>query len=124
MNLFEIEKNKNDLLSLEKQTLHENFWNDQENSTKILSKIDFIKTKVNDFNKIKKQLYDVYEMNELVLKEFDEDLKKEVLVATQKIENELKKLELKTFLSGKYDLNNAIITIHPRSWRYRISRLG
>ena len=58
------------------------------------------------------------------MEEYDEDLKKEVLSNTKTLEKSLEKLELETFLSGKYDLNNAIITIHPRCWWYRISRLG
>ena len=36
-----------------------------------------------------------------------------LLKNTKKIEKELEKLELETLLSGKYDENNAIVTIHP-----------
>ena len=37
----------------------------------------------------------------------------EVLEATKKVEKELNELEIKTLLSGKYDQNNAILTLHP-----------
>lgn len=113
MSLFDIEKSRNELLNLEKETLKDGFWNDSKKSSQILSKIKKIKSKINYFDKIKKELYDVSEMNMMVLEEFDEDLKKDILQSTKKIENDIEKLELETFLSGKYDTNNAIITIHP-----------
>ena len=45
--------------------------------------------------------------------DFDEDLKKEILNNTKLASDKVEKLELQTFLSGKYDKNNAIVTIHP-----------
>ena len=53
------------------------------------------------------------ELTELVELEPDEDVAKDILKNTKKIEKELEKLELETLLSGKYDENNAIVTIHP-----------
>ena len=113
MNLFDIDGSKKELNELEKQTLMDGFWNDSKNSAKILSKIKLLKNKVNYFDKIKKELYDVSEMNEMVLLEFDNDLKKDIILSTHNLEKCLEKLELETFLSEKYDANNAIITIHP-----------
>jgi len=52
-------------------------------------------------------------MTDLVMEEFDEDLKKEILNNTKIVSDKIEKLELQTFLSGKYDKNNAIVTIHP-----------
>lgn len=45
--------------------------------------------------------------------DFDGEIKTEILKNTKNLEKEVEKLEIKTMLSGKYDLNNAIITIHP-----------
>ena len=38
---------------------------------------------------------------------------KEILTTTAQIENDIEKLEISTLLSGKYDNNNAILTLHP-----------
>lgn len=38
---------------------------------------------------------------------------KDLIKATNKIEKEITNLEINTLLSGKYDINNAIITLHP-----------
>lgn len=63
-------------------------------------------------------------MNELLLLEDDESLANDLLNNTTKIDKEIEKLELETLLSGKYDQNNAIITLHPGAGRNRIARLG
>lgn len=52
-------------------------------------------------------------MNELIEIELDEEMAKEVLATTAKLRKEIEKLEIKTLLSGKYDKNNSIITLHP-----------
>ena len=113
MNLFDIDNSNKELSELEKETLNQDFWNDNNYSSKILSKIKKLKDKVNNFTKIKKQLYDVYEMNLMLLSEFDEGLKTDVLNSTKELIKKIEKLELETFLSDKYDINNAIVTIHP-----------
>ena len=43
----------------------------------------------------------------------DDDLAKDILSGTDKLSKDIERLELETYLSGKYDRNNAIITIHP-----------
>ena len=113
MSLFDIENEKEELLKLEKETLNQNFWNDNNVSSKILSKIKKLKDKVNNFDRIKKEVYDAYDLNKLLLDEFDKDLKKDILISTKDLISKVDKLELETFLSNKYDTNNAIITIHP-----------
>ena len=52
-------------------------------------------------------------MTELVNIEADEEISKEIIKGTGKAEKDLEKFEIETLLSGKYDSNNAIVTIHP-----------
>ena len=52
-------------------------------------------------------------MSELLQAEEDEELAKELLKSTYTLEKDIEKLEITTLLSGKYDNNNAILTIHP-----------
>ena len=43
----------------------------------------------------------------------DEEIAKDIIKSTKTLEQEIEKLEIATLLSGKYDVNNAIVTIHP-----------
>lgn len=52
-------------------------------------------------------------MSDLLQVEEDEELAKELLKSTDTLEKNIEKLEITTLLSGKYDNNNAILTIHP-----------
>ena len=52
-------------------------------------------------------------MTELANLEPDEEIEKEIITNTKEIQESLEKFELQTLLSGKYDANNAIVTIHP-----------
>ena len=113
MSLFDITTKKKELQELENKTLEPNFWDDNKESGKVLSKIKSIKDVVLEYSKLYDEISNLQEMTDLVMEEFDEELKKEILQGTKSAENKVEKLELQTFLSGKYDKNNAIITIHP-----------
>ena len=110
---FDVANKEKELAELEKQTTQNEFWSDAENSSKVLKKITSLKNKVNNFKKVKSELDNLIDMNELLQLEEDETLTKELLHNTFELEKEIDKLEITTLLSGKYDINNAIITIHP-----------
>ena len=113
MSPFDISKIEKELEKLENKTLEQNFWTDSKNSKIVLSKIKILKDKKDNFTKIEKELKNLEEMNEMLLVENDESLINDILVGTKKIEKDIENLEIKTLLSGKYDQNNAIITLHP-----------
>ncbi len=113
VNLFDISNLKRQIQDLEKETLQERFWNDNQKSSKILSKIKQLKSKYNSYNNVKKEINNLLELTEMVNLEPDEEIIKDILKSTIGLEKSYKKLELSTLLSGKYDSNNAIITIHP-----------
>lgn len=114
MSLFDISKAEEELNKLEVKTAKPNFWTaNNEETKKVLSEIKKIKSKTNKYREIEKEINDSLELSELVKESFDEELLKEIIKNTKKERKELEKLELQTLLSGKYDENNAIVTIHP-----------
>ena len=113
MNLFDIPKLKTQLSTLEKKTLEPNFWADIKNSTKISEQIKILKDKISKIKNLTNELKNLQELTELLKIEPDEILKKEIITNTKELQKNVEKLEIQTLLSGKYDLNNAIVTIHP-----------
>ncbi len=110
---FDIPKLESDLATLEKQTLEEGFWNDSSKSSTVLSKIKSLKSKCNTYSKLEDELNNLLELTELVNLENDEQMAKDIIKNTSVIQSEFDKFELSTLLSGKYDKNNAIVTLHP-----------
>ena len=110
---FDIANLEKELAQLENQTNQAEFWSDSKNSSKILKKITELKNKVGQFKNVKSDLDNLIEIKNLLLQESDEELEKELEVGVTKLEKEVEKLETSTLLSGKYDINNAIITLHP-----------
>ena len=110
---FDISKLENELKNLEEKTMQEGFWNDQSTSKKVLSEIQSRKSKVNKYNELNEELNNIIELVELIELEQDKSLEKEIISSTKKIAKDIEIFELQTLLSGKYDANNAIVTIHP-----------
>lgn len=113
MNLFDLGAIKNRIEELETKTMQEGFWNDSKASSIILQEMKSLKNKYTKFTKIEEELKNLEELNELLLLEEDKELVKELFIHTRSLEHDLEKFEIETLLSGKYDNNNAIVTLHP-----------
>jgi len=113
VNLFDIASKSNRLKELEETTNQEGFWNDQENSTKVLQEIKLLKDKVTTYNTIVSDLDDLEVLTQMVDEENDEAMCSEVFSSLRKLSKNVDKLETENLLSGPHDKNNAIITIHP-----------
>ena len=110
---FDVENKEKELKELESKTTENDFWNDTDNSSKVLKQINSLKSKVEGFKKLNNELNNLLEMSDLLQVEEDEELAKDLLKSTDTLEKDIEKLEITTLLSGKYDINNAILTIHP-----------
>lgn len=110
---FDISKIQLEINELEQKVNAPNFWDNPTMSTSIVTKLKRLKNEVETFRKLEQELNNIDEMSLLLIDEPDEQMSLEVLEATKKVEKELNELEIKTLLSGKYDQNNAILTLHP-----------
>lgn len=110
---IKIDSLKIELQELEKKSLENNFWDDLKKSNEVFSRIKVLQKKINYFENLNSDLNNLIEMNKLLNQENDEELLKELLSQTDKLEKSINNLEIQTLFSGKYDSNNAIITMHP-----------
>ncbi len=113
MSLFDITSKEKELAELESKTNEQGFWDDQENSTKVLQDIKFLKDKVTNYQKVLKELEDIEVMYELTEEADNEDDAKELSSLVRRLTKEIDRLEISNLLSGPHDKNNAIVTIHP-----------
>ena len=112
------------LKELQDTSNKEDFWKDTEKSTKVFSNIKSLEKKIKSYTDLNQELNNLLEMNELLNSDFDEELLNELLSSSKLLSIKLDDLKVETYFSGKYDANNAILTLHPGAGRNRISRLG
>jgi peptide chain release factor 2 len=94
---FDVNQKEVRLKELEDKSVKPDFWKDNESASKVQQEISEIKEEIESIERIKKDLEDAGVL-------YDIDLE-------NKIEKEIEKQEFKTYLSGKYDKNNAILEI-------------
>ena len=121
---FDIAELEKRLEELEEETVKPNFWEDSKKSNNVLGQIKIIKGKCNKYRNLESEIKNILELIELVKIEYDEELAKEIERDINKISGAVEKFEIETLLSGKYDKNNAILTLHPGARRNRSYRLG
>ncbi len=110
---FDISKIQLEIKELQAKVNEPNFWNNPALSTPIITKLKRLENEVETYKKLEQELDNINEMTILLINEPDEQLELEVVKSTKKLEKEINELEVKTLLSGKYDQNNAILTLHP-----------
>ena len=100
---------------LEHRAAEPGFWDDMEKSQKILQRTSNLKTKVEEFEKLKASYDDTMTLIELGNEEEDISLLDEAKAELEEVKKNLEKQRLKTLLTGEYDKNNAILTFHAGS---------
>ncbi|MCQ2353823.1 MAG: peptide chain release factor 2 [Clostridia bacterium] len=108
-----VDELRENAVELEKQTLDPGFWNDQENSSKILQTIKQSKDTVADYEALCARLEDAIALAELAIEENDESCVPEVESELAAIMAAEEKERISVLLSGEYDRNNAIVSFHP-----------
>ena len=98
---------------LEARTMADNFWNNADESTKILQSIKQMKDKCAAYDKLASSLEDALTLAEMAIEENDEGSVEEVESELAFIESETERQRLETLLTGEYDRNNAIVSFHP-----------
>ena len=98
---------------LDAQTLDPDFWNNQENSSKVLQQIKRTKDKIEEYDALCTRLEDAITLAEIAIEENEEGYIPDVLTELAEITAEEEKQRIEILLSGEYDANNAIVSFHP-----------
>lgn len=88
-----------------------NFWSDIKEAQKITSEEKYLKDKLSKYNHLKNTIEDIIGLSQM-LSEEDDDMGKEILSEYKNIKEEIDRFKIETLLSGEYDRNNAIMTLH------------
>ena len=103
---------KAEIEELEKKTVVEGFWENREDSEKVSKRINLLKGKIKKHNDILEAIEDVKTLNELSIEMEELEHKSEIASSIKKVRENFEMLKLETFLTGQYDKNNAILSLH------------
>lgn len=99
---------------LERKMAEPAFWEDQEEAQRISKKAKQVKDRITTLNSLRDHYEELEVLEELMAEEGeDSQLEEEYKEKLSELTGLLEKLEFKLKLSGKYDANNAILSIHP-----------
>lgn len=110
-----IDEKRKTLRTLNAQALKKDFWADNRIAQKTMKETALLQGEIRFVDSLGEKMASLDEIFHLLTKEEDktkEELEKEILKEINLIEEDLSVLEEKTFLAGKFDYGDAIISIH------------
>lgn len=103
---LDLDTKKKELGVLEAETLKADFWNNQEKARNVMQEVSHLREEIEAVEKLEQEILDALSVSA------EAELQTELQQAIIKVEKEVNKLETQTFLSGKHDKGNAILSIH------------
>lgn len=100
-----------ELHELECKMQEPGFWDDSKKAEEVTKKSKLIKDKIENYDKLESQLDDIEVLKD-IMEEDDIESANEIIQTIKSIEHEIEDYNMKILLSGEYDKNNAIVTLH------------
>ncbi len=97
---------------LELKSAAEGFWNDLDNSQKVLQRMKQLKAKCEGYERLVAKWDDLFTLCEMGLEEDDESLLEEIVSGFAELEESVETARLTTLLTGEYDSCSAILSFH------------
>ena len=89
-----------------------NFWQDKLNSSKILKEKKLFENLINSYEDSLKKLDDLDDLNKLAIEENNINIQKEIFENIKELKKDVKKNEIKCFLSNESDSFDCYVEIH------------
>lgn len=109
---LEVSQKEEKIAELEYKMGEPSFWDDAEEAQKINQELADIKGGVEKYKTLRTKYDDAATLYEMAAEEKDESLEGDITAELDKVADGLEALKLEALLSGPYDANNAILTLH------------
>ena len=110
---LKIEKLREVARELEEKSFAPSFWDDQENSSRVLRELKKTKDTIQSYEKLVSGIDDAITLCDMGIEEDDESVIDEILDEEKKLSEKAETMRIETLLSGPYDKNDAILSLHP-----------
>lgn len=109
---LDMDNKANRIQELEREMEAPDFWNDANESTAKTKELKSLKDDLLTFSKLEELYGDIEAYIELGNEEEDPDIVEEAKATFEEFTGELETIRMKTLLSGEYDSESAIVTLH------------
>jgi peptide chain release factor 2 len=109
---LEVPAKEEKIAELEYKMGEPGFWDDAEKAQKLNQELNDVKISVDKYKALRSKYDDVETLYELASEEDDESMEADINEEISKVNEGLEALQLEVLLSGPYDANNAILTLH------------
>ena len=109
---LELDRKKARMEELEAKMEEPDFWSDPEKAQEITKELKGMKDTVDSFAGLESTMDDAYTMIEMGYEENDASLIPEIGEMIDEFKETFETMRIQTLLSGEYDSNNAIVTLH------------
>ncbi len=111
--IFDLSTKEREINKLEKEMSQGSFWSNHEKAQEVIKRVKELKNIISKFNGLKNNLEEIVILLELNLEEDKKEIWEEIDQKVKTFEKDIEKQELIFLFDGKYDINNAIVTIRP-----------
>lgn len=101
-----------ELNNIKKQTENPDFWLDTKNASKVNKRQRVLEDRLETISSLTASLKDIDFLFELYELEPNTEIENNIVSSLDNVESEMEETFIKSLLSGKYDDNNAILTLH------------
>jgi len=115
---------------LEFQSAEPSLWQDEDNAKKVMSSLAEVRGMIESIEGLTSELHNLEELYTLASEGNDDSMDNDLLILKETLQKHIDKTELVTFLSGKYDNSEAILTIRAgqggteaMDWASMLSRM-
>jgi len=107
---LDLPEKKKRVEELEKESTQPDFWKDNLRASKIMKELEELRKEIEELSQAETGTSELLEIAKIIYEGDKEE--KELELKIEKLEKEINALEFKTLFSGKYDRNDAIISIY------------
>ncbi len=109
--VLDLDTMRTEIADLSEQVAAPDLWDDQDNATRVTGRLSMLQGEFDRFNNLAERIEELGVLVELGQEENDADSMAEAEAELIKIKKSVESLEIRTLLSGEYDVREALVSI-------------
>ncbi|EHR49364.1 peptide chain release factor 2 [Saccharomonospora marina XMU15] len=113
--VMDLDSLRKEVAELEEEAARPNLWDDPEAAQKVTSQLSYRQAELRRVTDLRQRVDDLGVLYELAVAEGDEASRSEAETELSQLTRDVDALEVRTLLSGEYDVRNAVVTIRSEA---------